>query len=177
MNPTSTLTFADLEQMPEAPGKQELIDGELIELPPAKIRHMIVSERVYDILRSGAVGNRAHIEMGYRIAGGWLVPDVSVTRRNQETSDDYYLRSPELAVEILSPTNKASYIERKLKLYFEEGAEEVWVINPSKLTMHVHRHTPTGVIHTVVEGEHKSKFATITLATLFAAESPGSLII
>ena len=33
---TSLLTFEEFEQLPDDPGKLELLDGELIRLPPAK---------------------------------------------------------------------------------------------------------------------------------------------
>ena len=145
MSTTSIITFADFEQMRETPGKQELIDGELIEIPPAKYRHMDISKRVFMRLSSGPVGKRAYFEMGYRIGSGWLVPDVSVTRPNQVVTD-YLIGSPALAVEILSPDNRASLVARKLNLYLAEGAEEVWVIDPAKRTMSVHRSTQDGQI-------------------------------
>ena len=170
MTTTSLMTFAEFEQMDDAPGKQELIDGELIEMPPARLRHMNISKRIYDHLRSGPTGNLAYFETGYRIGLGWLQPDVSVTRPKQETDSGYLSGSPALVVEVLSPSNRASQIERKLTLYFSEGAEEVWVIDPSKRTMSVYRTGPEGVVRTAVEERHESNFGTITLATLFATD-------
>ena len=35
--------FAEFEQVPDTPFKQELIDGELIEFPPNTYRHSIIS--------------------------------------------------------------------------------------------------------------------------------------
>jgi Uma2 family endonuclease len=168
MSTSSLITFAQFEQMPEAPGKQELIDGELIEMPAARLRHMIVSKRVYAQLCLGAGVDLAFIETGYRVGRGWLVPEASVAHPNQEIDDGYFSRSPVLAVEVLSPDNRASHIDRKLALYLADGAEEVWVIDPAKQTMTVCRKTPEGVIRTTVEGRHESKFGDIALATLFA---------
>ena len=167
---TALMTFAEFEQMPEAPGKQELIDGELIEMPPAKLRHMEVSTRVLMHLRSGTPGVLAFHELGYRIGGGWLQPDVSVRRRDQEVHNDYLIGSPELVVEVLSPSNRKSRIERKITLYFAEGAEEVWVIDPSKRTMSVYRASQDGLLRTVVHDRLESKFGSISLAELFADE-------
>ena len=164
------MTFAEFEQMPDEPGKQELIDGELIEMPPAKVIHMEVSERVFIHLRSGTAGTRAHIGWGYRIGGGWLQPDVSVMRRHQEVRDDYAIGSPELAVEVLSPDNSASRIERKIALYFAEGAEEVWVIDPSGNTSLIYRATRVGALRIVVNHLLESKFGSMSLAELFAQD-------
>ena len=37
------------------------------------------------------------------------------------------LRSPEICVEVISPSNTDSEIEEKKQLYFEAGAKEVWL--------------------------------------------------
>ena len=166
----SLMTFEEFEQMPDAPGKQELIDGELIELPPAKYSHSIVAERIYFHLRSGAAGARVHHEFGYRIGGGWLQPDVSITRRDQKIDNDYLIGSPELAVEVLSPGNRSSHIERKIKLYFAQGAEEVWVVDPSKRTISICHPGQDGVLRTVVNDWLQTKYGSISLAELFAAD-------
>jgi Uma2 family endonuclease len=33
------LTFKEFERLPDQPRKQELLEGELIELPPAELKH------------------------------------------------------------------------------------------------------------------------------------------
>jgi Uma2 family endonuclease len=33
------LTFEEFEQLPDRPGKDELLRGELIQMPPGKLRH------------------------------------------------------------------------------------------------------------------------------------------
>lgn len=45
---------------------------------------------------------------------------------------------PELAVEVLSPSNTRGEILRKLKEYFLAGVQLVWVIDPLKRTAEVH---------------------------------------
>jgi Uma2 family endonuclease len=36
---TASLTFAEFEKLPDAPGKRELVQGELVEMPPPHYRH------------------------------------------------------------------------------------------------------------------------------------------
>lgn len=36
--PRTSLSFEEFEQLPDQPGKRELLKGELIELPPAEFR-------------------------------------------------------------------------------------------------------------------------------------------
>jgi Uma2 family endonuclease len=39
--------------------------------------------------------------------------------------------APEICVEVLSPANTRAEIEEKRRLYFEAGADEVWIVSPS----------------------------------------------
>jgi len=111
------VTFEDLERMPEEPGKTELLDGELIQMPPAKLRHNEFSENLFyrlrdlvDALKSGGAVRgigKVHHEMGYKIGSkpdSWLVPDASVTHSGQ-ASDDYYEGAPLIAIEVISESN------------------------------------------------------------------------
>jgi len=142
------ITFEEFEQMPEQPGKQELLDGELIEMPPAKLKQNEIAERLYDYLKKLLSETRplklgkAHHEMGYKIAGGWLVPDVSVTHATQQ-SGDYYLDSPALAIEIISNEKTADHVDKKIKFYLENGSAEVWVLYPGQ--RHLWIYQPGGI--------------------------------
>lgn len=154
---TKRMTFEEFEQMPEQPGKQELLDGELIELPPAKLRHNEIRERVY--LRLLALVTelhahseaqhlgRVHIEMGYRLQSrGWLQPDVSITHAGQQERD-YYLEPPALAVEVISNEKTADHIDKKLKLYLENGSLEVWVLYPNQQHMWIYKSGGGGEVY------------------------------
>jgi Uma2 family endonuclease len=137
---TTLLTFEEFEQLPDAPGKRELLDGELIELPPPKHKHTITQHRIADDLRPYAArrGLLVLLEAGFLIGKGrneWLQPDVSVVSREQEERaaadpEGYYEGAPLIAIEVISPSNTAEAIERKLAKYFENGAGEVWVVYP-----------------------------------------------
>ena len=142
------VSFEEFEQMPEEPGKQELLEGELIKLPPPVFRHNKAAHEAYGRLKAAL--DEAHsrgqalelgavyIEMGYRIAGrNWLQPDVSVTFRDQ-VEGKYLQGAPAIAIEIISESNRAVDVDRKLKMYFQHGALEVW---------HLYRQTRRFVVH------------------------------
>jgi len=144
------MTFEEFEKLPEYPGKQELLEGELIELPPAKKGHNAIGEKIFLRLlnylaahkeEASSVLGRAHLEMGYRITRNpdtWLVPDVSVTHSGQ-TGDDYYEGAPLLAIEIVSASNTPEQIDRKIELYLAHGSREVWVFYPKTVSVWVYR--------------------------------------
>jgi len=133
------LTFKAFENLPDQPGKCELIRGELLELPPAGLRHNRLSHRIYKRLEAAldaahARGEsqdlgEAFIEMGYHLSSDtWLQPDASVTHAGQREGE-YFLGAPAIAVEVVSPSNTIKKMEAKAKLYFQYGAREVWHVN------------------------------------------------
>src|SRR5262245_28755093 len=155
------MTFAEFEQLPDMPGKRELINGELVTMPPPENKHSLISARIFALLLTRWPAGRAWGDhTGYRMGGGWMEPDASISWPDQQRDDKYLLRAPMLAVEILSPGEE---IDEKLTLYFEEGAREVWIINPRKHSMTVYRQGSEGVFRLHVEGEYRSEAAGVTV--------------
>ncbi len=126
--------------LPDEPGKQELLQGELIALPPAKRSHNAVTQTLFELLRTVLDSTRVHMEAGYQMSHDtWLQPDVSVEWPDQRIENDYLQGSPMLAIEVVSPGNSAEEIDRKISAYLNHGAAEVWVIYPRTRCMMVHR--------------------------------------
>lgn len=77
-----------------------------------------------------------YVEWGFRLGknrNAWLQPGVSVVRQEQIDQADpegYLDVAPLIAIEVISPSNTAEAVERKLAKYFENGAAEVWVVYP-----------------------------------------------
>ena len=144
---TALLSEKEFLNLPEYQGKQELLDGELIEMPPAKDTHTLYSLQFFRVLDAVVPKRRLRLEGGYRLRRKrWLIPDVSITWPNQRKEDDWLQGAPMLAIEIVSPANSRKLIERKVRLYFEDGAAEVWMFSPKTRELVVHR---PNVTHTV----------------------------
>ena len=139
MSATRQITWEEYLSLPDAPGKQELLDGELIVLPPVKLTHSKISKLVQHLLETVVDVSRVWCETGYQFARGCLQPDVSVAWPDQAVENDWLQHAPMLAVEIVSPSNKAEEIERKVAANLEEGAAEVWVMYPTSRRMTVFR--------------------------------------
>lgn len=159
---TSPLTFDEFERLPihEQPGKRELLDGELTELPPADLEHADFSEEIFFQLRQALAAahlrgeatelGKVHHEAGYKLSGSaYVQPDVSVTRAGQAHAK-YLHDAPAIAIEVISPSNTAEQMEKKVGLYFRYGAREVWHVyrNP----VHIVVHLPDRTSRTVLEG-------------------------
>jgi Uma2 family endonuclease len=136
------MSAAEFELLPEVPGKQELLQGELITLPLARLSHNKIVQALFEVLRLGLDPSRVHMEAGYQMSRDtWLQPDVSVTWPGQPVENDYLQGSPMIAVEVVSPGNAAEEIDAKIAAYLTGGAAEVWVVYPRTRCMMVHRST------------------------------------
>ena len=51
--------------------------------------------------------------------------------------------APDLAVEIVSPSDSMTAVEQKVELYLQNGTQLVWVINPDLRHATVHRSNGT----------------------------------
>jgi Uma2 family endonuclease len=174
------MTFEEFELLPEHTGKQELLQGELIELPPAKKHHDELAHRIFEALLDtlrrirretpARPLGKARLNSGYRVArnpDSWLIPDVSLTHPAQ-SGDEYYEGAPLIAVEVVSPSNTAEQIEAKIKVYLSNGAEEVWVFYPKTQSVYVHRKDGLSMVHGRLETELLPGFS-LDLEPLFAA--------
>jgi Uma2 family endonuclease len=164
MGTTTLLSFEEFEHLPDEPGKVELLDGELIQLPPAKRKHTELSHRIQALLMHAA-GNmhkteisarlgRVYLEAGYKFGSrAWLQPDVSIPYSDQP-GGDYFESAPALAIEVISESNTAAQMDRKRKIYLTNGAIEVWLVYPD-----------TRCVLVYSEG-HVEEFQTVLRSTL-----------
>jgi len=137
MGATTLLSLEEFLNLPDAPGKRELLNGELISLPPANLSHNMVAKLLFELLSAVLSTKRVWSETAYQLSSGMLVPDVSVPWPDQRVENDYYQGSPMIAIEIASRGNSAHEIENKTAAYLQDGAAEVWIIYPQLRSMTV----------------------------------------
>jgi len=124
--------------------RHELIKGELLTMPSPKPLHGRVVTNLVILLGLHVRANRLGViyaESGYHIERDpdtVLGPDVSfVTQDRVESEDSYYASPPDLAIEVLSPSDRKGYVERKLAIWLETGTQSVWLVNPKRRTVEV----------------------------------------
>jgi Uma2 family endonuclease len=142
MSAITPLTAEEFLNLPDAPGKQELLDGELISLPPAMYEHAEIGRAFQKLLETALDESRVRFFEGYQLTRGWLIPDVSATWPDQPVSG-WLQGAPMIAIEIVSRGNTAAEIDRKVNAYLQEGAAEVWVVYPATRSMIVFRKDAT----------------------------------
>ena len=140
------MTAEELMQL-EGPNHHELIKGELLTMPPPKSEHGRVAANLTILLgyyvKANRLGN-VYTKTGYKLETNpdtVLGPDVSFVSRKRvdEVPDRYYLGAPDVAIEVLSPSDRRSRVEWKTNLWISLGAKSVWVVNPKHRTVEVVR--------------------------------------
>jgi Uma2 family endonuclease len=137
------LTVEQFEQLPDDGMRHELDEGELISMPPAvglhgKIQGKIVGALI-SFVESRSLGV-VFVETGFRLGPNTVrAPDVSFVRAERATDLDLERRfecAPDLAIEIISPSESATATAHKVGQYLRAGAM-VWVLYPKDHAVHV----------------------------------------
>lgn len=134
---TQALTVAEFQALPGREAvRMELHGGEIVEKPPAKLRHAQVQLRLQELLHPIARGTAVvPAEVAYRPLAEheFWIADVAVVSRTRwlETDlNDNLHGSPEIVIEVVSPANTLSEFERRERMCLATGAREFWVVYP-----------------------------------------------
>ena len=129
----------------------ELIKGELIKVsPPPGHEHGLVAMNIagplFEYVKTNNLGNVYAAETGYLLeedpdtVRGADVSFVS-KKRLEATSPvkGYWKGAPDLAVEVISPSDTVGRIEGKVAEWLESGTRLLWVVSPKMRTVTVFR--------------------------------------
>ncbi|MEN3001342.1 MAG: Uma2 family endonuclease [Armatimonadota bacterium] len=138
-------TEQDLLAMPNDGRKYELVNGR-IQVVPTGARHGWIGARlsgkIYSVLPDTLYAFDS--STGFRMAGGNIrSPDFALMRVERLPSGkppiDFADGAPDLAVEIVSPSENLQDLYQKVAEYFESGSREVWLLFPER--KQVYRYT------------------------------------
>lgn len=132
------ITLEEFERLPDKDGIQELLDGEVVEMPPPKRRHSRIVQNVETILLRRLDRSRVWTETGFLIGRQCPQPDVAVIHVDQGEERGWFAKSPMIAVEVASRGNTPDELEFKKDLYLANGCHEVWIVYDKTRTVVVH---------------------------------------
>lgn len=142
------MTAAELLQTPGL-GRCELVHGELILMTPAGFEHGRISAEIggvlRDFVRPRALGVVTGAETGFHIGHDpdtVRAPDAAFIRAGRIPPTPvrgFFPEAPDLAVEVLSPGDRASEVLAKARYWLQAGCHEVWVVDPETTTISVYR--------------------------------------
>lgn len=150
MPPTTQLTTAaDLLRMPDDGLRYELVQGVLIAMPLAGNIHghqtMRFGWRLAQHVEDNDLGIVYAAETGFQLATDpdtMRAADITfVSKARLEAVgkvEGYWPGAPDLAVEVISPSDTYTSVEEKVAEYLQAGAKAVWVVNPRRHTITVY---------------------------------------
>jgi len=144
---TTLVSLADYEALPRDL-RCELVEGELRELTFPRWDHSQIQFNLLlslgQYLKTNPIG-RAGAEYGFilgRDPDTLRSPDVYFIRNERLgliEGHTWMEGAPDLAIEIISPSNRRREIHAKVSQYIQAGAQLVWVIDPDTRQVYVHR--------------------------------------
>ncbi len=136
MSTKTTIIWEEFLAAGEEWQKWEWVDGEIAYVTPVNFQHEIVVMRLGTYLANYCrthpewvcVASNAVYTMS---SGNWCLPDVSLVDKGRFPGGLVPANRaefpPDVAFEILSPSNTPSQIQRKRKDYQESGVIQVWI--------------------------------------------------
>lgn len=129
--------------------KYELWNGKIIAMPPAGLKHGVVITRLTAYLGiyvlQHKLGELADGQSGFRLSvEDCFEPDIAFISRErlkllQPMSEKIFHGLPDLAVEVLSPSDSITKTERKMLLYLTYGSRLGWMVDSKNKTARVYR--------------------------------------
>ena len=140
-------TVAELEAT-SGDDRVELIDGVVVPMPPASDWPTSVTATITAMLwhhvHSRRLGRVYSAEAGFVLFPDRetvRVPDVAFVRAERmpqgEARWHFPRLAPDLVVEVLSPTDRASDVLAKVAMYQEAGVPLIWLVDPEAQTVTV----------------------------------------
>jgi Uma2 family endonuclease len=179
-----TLPPAHLD--PDAAKFYEVVDGQVVENPPMGARESNLASfllgLISPIARSNRLGRAVNetlfmIDPARKLKRRPDVAFVSADRwslNRQVPATETWDVVPDLTVEVISESNSANAVARKIEEYFQAGVRTVWVIYPSTNKIYVYD-SPTQVrilqLGDELNGEGIIPGFHVPLSALFAPEA------
>ena len=123
----------------------EYVKGELVRMAAASRRHGEVNINIihylYSYVHQHKLGRMYTAETSFKVGDRVLKPDVAFVSTDRLTGDnDKGLPiPPDLAIEVVSPTDVLSRVVGKALAYLDAGTRCVWVLEPVSKTVTVYK--------------------------------------
>jgi len=156
MASTKTLVTAQHLWEMGSDARFELVRGELVPMSPVNRDHgsivLLLASWLVPFVKQQKLGWFG-TERGFILAHDPDVvraPDVYFLARHRESPGKglgFYDGAPDLAVEVLSPSDTASEVQVKVQEYLTTGSRLVWVVDPRSETVATHHPSGEGRVY------------------------------
>ncbi|MDR2133484.1 MAG: Uma2 family endonuclease [Treponema sp.] len=147
---STKFTYRDYKAWELKPGERyELIDGVAYAIPTPNDRHQAILMELVRQIANFLVDKPCKVRPApYDVRLFYaedesddvvVQPDISVICKESKRGTEGCRGAPDIVVEILSPSNTAILMQRKLELYQDAGVREYWIVNPDNNVVTVYR--------------------------------------
>ena len=175
------ITAEEFSRMPQPSdgSQQELVRGVIVTMPPPGGRHGVcclkIGRRIGNFVEEKGLGTAACNDAGFiseRDPDTVRGPDVSFWSRERlpEVPEGYIPIAPDLIVEVVSPSDHYSRVQRKVREYLQRGVRMIWVVDPEDRSVTVYRsHQQVAIVeeNATLSGEDVLPGFTCPVAELF----------
>jgi Uma2 family endonuclease len=175
------MTWQELAELPDDGMRYELVRGALLTMAPPFDEHGRLADRLGRSLEryvdAHQLGEVIRAEIGYLLTtrpDTVCAPDLAFVstahRAAVGRSRGYFPGSPDLVVEVVSPNGRLTRVATKVAEWLEHGAKLVFVVNPRRQAVDVHRPgQPTRTLgrDDVLDGEDVVPGWTLAVRDLF----------
>ena len=149
-----TITEEDLLRYGAEGQPVEVVNGEIVMMTGAGIRHSLLAANAYRVLFEYA----SRTGSGYAFTDGMIcilergadgsvlksrIPDAAYISKDRIPVDFDLSRpfqgAPNVAVEVVSPTETTTDTANKIRDYLDSGTDQVWVVYPDQQEVHQHQ--------------------------------------
>jgi Uma2 family endonuclease len=149
------LSAEDLFALDLPDARAELIQGEVFRMTPAGGEHGIIAMRIGARLLAFVEAERLGVvcaaETGFVVARDpdtVRAPDAAFVSHQRmgagPAPKKFWPFAPDLAVEVISPSERAEDVQQRVRDWFAGGARRVWLFYPNVRTVHLLR-SPTEI--------------------------------
>ncbi|MGH9431484.1 MAG: Uma2 family endonuclease [Terriglobia bacterium] len=138
------LTIQEFMPLLEArDARYELVEGRLVTLSPTMLMHNLVRDGLLVILMRFVDGHKLGTVISmqpFHLFGQTVrVPDVAFVRKERELPPRNLPEgAPDLAIEVISPSNTAREMDQRISDYFGAGCQRVWIVYPEHQEVYIH---------------------------------------
>ncbi len=140
------VTFEEFLEFANEDISCELLNGVLVIHSPASYKHQTIVRFLLTLLDQIGLQQKIGRALGapfiVKLDPNWAPePDIIFYRSSKKGSikDTFFDGTPDIVIEILSPSNRDDDLNTKLPKYLALGIPEVWIIDPEDSTLTIHQ--------------------------------------
>src|SRR5437764_693730 len=146
MTTSTRISFDDYLQLPNDGKRCELNEGELIKLPsPSPLERLLRQRIAMDLMQFANTHDLGIVleEMDFRLGPDTVLnPDIAFVMKEAVAKLDLERSpidgAPALAVEVISPRNRAEETVKKVHQYLNAGCRSVWLVYRKLRLVEIH---------------------------------------